>query len=159
MNLAEFREKYPHRPNALAYLRGDRDHVMTEVEVISYPYEEGIGTTKPAEVLVQIRTVPGNPGTLAETNVKNLILVPGSVRCDKHVAEFIPYPSVRSAGVTDREAKTLCINCHICGRGYFYVTEQYLAEFGPGEPSLKLGVWECDRPLEICMPCKLRRES
>lgn len=149
-SLLEFRKKYPHAPHALAYLRGDRDHVMSPVEIISFPWESDLSSNL-GEIVVKIRTVPGDAGTLAETEVRNLILVPGKVRCIKHKEAWKPTPDVRVAYVEDREAKTLMICCPYCARGYSFITEQMHKE-NPREG--KPGSWYCDRLLEILEPCQ-----
>lgn len=141
--ILEFRKLYPFKPYDRAYLRGDNDSVMKEVEIISYPYEdEGFGK---GTAWVKIRTVPGDPDTLATTGCDNLIRVPKKVRCNKHKEPFVPKAHRSSAYVEDKDVMTVTLDCPHCFRGYSYVTDKMKAEGHEGQ----IGEWYSDRPLEI----------
>lgn len=143
--LLEFRSLYPFKPYDRAYLRGHNDQVMKEIEIISYPWED----TNIGGASIKIRTVPGDPDTLAETNCSNLIKVPKKVRCIKHVEAFEPTVRTASAHSRTKGAKTLEITCPKCGRGYFLTTELVFQEICSFERQAVIGQWLSDRPLEI----------
>ena len=141
-NLIEFRQKYPFHPYQPVYLRGSDDKVMTPVEVISYPYEEGL------DVQVKIRLVPGEPGTLGTTSVDNLIIVPHKVICqrcgNRFEPQIEPYPVAGSHG-----SKTLMFDCKKCGRGYFLHTAIYEECNGIRPHESKWNRWYSDREIKV----------
>lgn len=73
MDLRELREKYPFKPFQLALLDG-----LTLVEVISYPWQEGVGpdrdhtTIDRYQVRINVRLAPGDPTSMQEVDADRL---------------------------------------------------------------------------------------
>lgn len=127
------------KPYELVYLRGADDKVMQLVECISCPWEEN------GKLRIKIRLTPGDPGTLGETNVDNLIQLPKIVECKRHLGRFeIVTQAIKPYPV--KKGFTLSWDCPTCGRRYFLTTDLSKKEW---DADGEIGEWWSDRKLEV----------